>query len=156
MKTNRILGFCSLFFVASLFFALLSEGFERLPIVGGESIGLAKLGMTAEEIKRANEDSLCPVEAIFFGGKAVELRTSWGGGCATPEGMMASTYSAHFLKTLYGSPEFIRAETEEYYEGLVVDWWHYYKLGLAFRVVYTGYRDSIVQMIAVFPKSINL
>ncbi len=154
MKT-KIFGLCGMFLIASLFFAFLAEGFERLPIIGGESIGPARLGMTEAEIKTLRtEDSPCPVEAVFQDGRAVELRTSSGGGCATPEGMMASTYSSHFLKTLYGSPEAIREE-KEHYEGVTVDWWYYYRLGLAFRVMYAG-DGNLVQMIAVFPKGTDI
>ena len=127
-----------------------------MPIIGGESIGPAKLGMTEAGIKELNaEDSHCPVEAVFQDGRAVELRTASGGGCATPEGMMASTYGAHFLKSLYGNPEAVREE-KEHYEKMTVEWWYYYKLGLAFRVMYTEDRQSIVQMIAVIPKGASL
>ena len=155
MKT-KIIGLGGMVLIASLLSALLAEGFERLPIIGGESIGPAKLGMTEAEIKELKtEDSPCPVEAVFQDGRAVELRTASGGGCATPEGMMASTYSAHFLKSLYGNPEAIKEE-KEHYEKVTADWWYYYKLGLAFRVMYTKDRQSIVQMIAVIPKGTSL
>lgn len=155
MKTLKIGLGCTIC-LAILFFAHFAESFERLPIIGGESIGSARLGMTEAEIKHANEDSPCPAEATFSGGRAVELRTSWGGGCATSEGMMASTYGAEFLRTLYGSPETIKEETGAHYEGVVAEWWYYYKHGLAFRIMYTEDRSSIVQMIAVIPKGTSI
>ena len=159
MKTNynRAFFLGSLFFIMSLFLGLqLAVSDDHLPIIGGVSIGPAKLGMTEEEIKQASADSPCPVEAIFSSGKAVELRTSWGGRCTTPEGMMASTYSARFLEALYGKPEAVKEETDQYYEGVIVDWWYYYKLGLAFRVMYDKNRNSIVQTIAVFYKGADI
>lgn len=122
---------------------------DRLPIIGGESIGLARLGMTESEIRQANESSPCPVEAIFSGGKAVELRTSWGGGCATPEGMMASTYSSSALHRLYGDPDEVKTDSGAL--EIETEWWMYYRLGLSFKVMRMS-DGNIVHMIAVFPK----
>lgn len=152
MKTLKIGLGCTIC-IAILFFAHFAESFERLPIVGGESIGPARLGMTEAEIKRTNENSPCPVEAIFSGGRAVELRTSWGGACATPEGMMASTYSTSALHS-YGDPDEVKADKSAP-EWIEAEWWLYHRFGLGFRVMRMA-DGNIVQMISVFHKKIAM
>lgn len=122
---------------------------EEHLIIGGERIGPAKLWMTREEIKKENENSPCPVEAVYFNNRATELMTSWGGVCATPEGIMASTSNASFVVSRLGLPD--ETKTESATKDLRTDLWYYYERGIGFRVIYAE-DGNLVNFIIVFSK----
>ncbi|MGH2453674.1 MAG: hypothetical protein ACRDF5_07910 [bacterium] len=49
-------------------------------IVPGQRIGMARLGMTEDELNQMNDLQLCQVSAGYdASGRAVRLETNWGG-----------------------------------------------------------------------------
>lgn len=122
---------------------------EKHLIIGGERVGPARLGMTEREINNVNANSPCPVEAAYFNNRAIRLMTSWGGVCATPEGIMASTSNASFVVSRLGLPD--ETKTESATKDLRTDLWYYYERGIGFRVIYAE-DGNLVNFIIVFHK----
>jgi len=153
-----MLKFISFLIFALLFLSLgLSHTYsEVLPIIAGEGIGYAELGMSKEDMEYINQmtdqERKCPVKAVFKDNLAMELSTSWGGACSTPEGIMASTTSWYVVVRLLGVPG-EKIWDADYEDGAKAYWMRYSNLGIAFRVYLLSDGKGIVQAIKVFSKT---
>lgn len=126
-----------------------SEGVNRLEwILPGRSIGNARLGMTAPEIRAANSRSVCQISVRYRNGRAIVLATDWGTMCQTRQGVQVALPFPAAVRE-FGPPKAVVHEVT--YPDSVAVWVPYLAHGIAFRVlVMRGEQSTMIQAISVF------
>lgn len=117
-------------------------------IIAGKRIGLARLGVSAEEIEAINGETNCPVEAIFdLSGSAVRLVTNWGGSCRVSGEIQVGVGFAPAIDA-FGRPDEVIEDAK--HADATAFWVSYRAWGIAFRVLVIEESSAMIQAIAVF------
>lgn len=117
-------------------------------IIPGKRIGLARLGMSEDEVEAINGETNCPVEAFFdLSGSAVRLVTEWGGSCRVSGEVQVGVSFVPALDA-FGRPDEVIEDAK--YAGATAFWVSYRAWGIAFRVLLIRESSAMIQAIAVF------
>lgn len=122
---------------------------DILPIIPGERIGRAVLGMSEADIERTNTDSPCPVLARYQRGRAVRITTEWGIACQTRGGTQVGMWLSTVVRE-FGKPQDVNWDASYAHSDAV--WAEFPAQGIGFRLLITREQTTLIQAIAVFPK----
>lgn len=127
---------------------------ETLPMVPGESIGPATLGMSEQEIEEINTSLPCagPIKATFKENRAVTLSTNCAGKYAIQNSLLMGA-ELNRVVAKFGKPNNVILDQE--YENAVALWIRYDPMGIAFRVLANEY-GNFVQSILIFAKTCTI
>lgn len=119
-------------------------------IVPGERMGEAALGMSRDQIAAINARASCQVEATFdAAGRAVRLQTNCGGALRMADGAQVGGTFAYPARSLGVWDD---AVLETRYSDADAYWFVYRARGIAFRVLVFPTNQTLITMIAIFPK----